>query len=322
MVSDKVTESDQYDDHDLSSQEMDALSQLLTPDPVSKEKADLERLKSAIQDDKQDKISSDAEAIEEVADDTTVPSATAERVDANEAELQQQQQQQQKSESDQIADSQFDDTAVAAAKITEADEAAKAEAEASTTFTTDAHLRDASNAGDTLAAGDAQVVPQAEDDVDTALVDDEVEEEEDVVVDPVVDRLRQRIESMVDKIEVQLSAVKIKIGDKLHFLDKDMDGILSREEMADCLQQVLKREITLEEAMEIAAEMDENKDGLFTVGELIQWIETNKLVQFVKEGRDAEMEEIIVSHEKDKDDDNNKMDVLEDTTAKSSSKSK
>jgi len=67
---------------------------------------------------------------------------------------------------------------------------------------------------------------------------------------------------------------------------------------------------------------DENKDGLFTVGELIQWIETNKLVQFVKEGRDAEMEEIIVSHEKDKDDDNNKMDVLEDTTAKSSSKSK
>jgi hypothetical protein len=34
-----------------------------------------------------------------------------------------------------------------------------------------------------------------------------------------------------------------------------MDGILSREEMAECLQQVLKREITFEEAMEIASEM-------------------------------------------------------------------
>ena len=60
---------------------------------------------------------------------------------------------------------------------------------------------------------------------------------------------------MVDKIEVQLSDVQVKIGDKLHFLDKDMDGILSREEMAECLQQVLKREITIEEAMFIAGEM-------------------------------------------------------------------
>jgi Ca2+-binding EF-hand superfamily protein len=41
----------------------------------------------------------------------------------------------------------------------------------------------------------------------------------------------------------------------MHWLDKDQDGILTREEMADVLQQVLKREITFEEAMEIAGEM-------------------------------------------------------------------
>ena len=41
----------------------------------------------------------------------------------------------------------------------------------------------------------------------------------------------------------------------MHILDKDMDGILSREEMALCLQSVLKRPLSMEEAMTIAADM-------------------------------------------------------------------
>jgi Ca2+-binding EF-hand superfamily protein len=99
-------------------------------------------------------------------------------------------------------------------------------------------------------------------------------------------------------------------------IDKDRDGILSREEMAECLQQVLKRKITFEEAMEIAntivsafdcwgcfsacskhcifAFKDENKDGVFTVQELIHWIETNKLVKLVEEGRDADVDRIVI----------------------------
>lgn len=32
---------------------------------------------------------------------------------------------------------------------------------------------------------------------------------------------------------------------------------------------------------------------MFTVQELIQWIETNQLVKFVEEGRDADMDRII-----------------------------
>ena len=60
---------------------------------------------------------------------------------------------------------------------------------------------------------------------------------------------------MVDKIETQLSETEVKIGDKLHFLDKDKDGILSPEEMAEVLNSVLKRDITLEEARMIANEM-------------------------------------------------------------------
>jgi hypothetical protein len=87
----------------------------------------------------------------------------------------------------------------------------------------------------------------------TGSIDEPVVEEEPE--DPVVARLKKRIASMVDKIEVQLSETKGKIGDKLHFLDKDRDGILSREEMAEVLQQVFKKELSFEEAMEIADEM-------------------------------------------------------------------
>jgi hypothetical protein len=140
------------------------------------------------------------------------------------------------------------------------------------------------------------------------------------VEDPVIAKLKKRLASMVDKIELQLSDVEREIGDKLHMLDKDADGVLSQEEMAECLRGVLKREITFEEAMEIAATMvsrglsnprqryilalisslcsqDENEDGLFTVQELYNWIETNKLVRFQSEGRDADMDRIMESKE-------------------------
>jgi len=88
------------------------------------------------------------------------------------------------------------------------------------------------------------------------IVDKDILEETtyDGPEDPVVARLKKRIESMVDKIELQLSDVQVKIGDKLHYLDKDMDGILSRVEMADVLSQVLK-DLSFEEALEIADEM-------------------------------------------------------------------
>lgn len=53
---------------------------------------------------------------------------------------------------------------------------------------------------------------------------------------------------MVGKIETQLTDVEIKIGEKFHLLDKDGDGVLTMEEMAQVLQTVLKRELTAEEA--------------------------------------------------------------------------
>jgi hypothetical protein len=47
---------------------------------------------------------------------------------------------------------------------------------------------------------------------------------------------------------------------------------------------------------------DDNKDGVFTVQELIEWIETNKMVKFESEGRDADMDKIMESHSSEKED--------------------
>jgi hypothetical protein len=117
-----------------------------------------------------------------------------------------------------------------------------------------------------------------------------------------INRLKNKVESMVEKIETQLSDVEIKIGDKLHFLDKDMDGIVSREEMALCLQQVLKRELTFDEALSIAATMDADNDGVLTVAEFISWIDSNKLVTLLEEGRDTDIDSILAKYHQKEDD--------------------
>ena len=40
---------------------------------------------------------------------------------------------------------------------------------------------------------------------------------------------------------------------------------------------------------------DENKDGVFTVEELIKWIDEHKLVKFVEEDSDADMDRVVES---------------------------
>lgn len=115
----------------------------------------------------------------------------------------------------------------------------------------------------------------------------------DTKLDATMAQLKSKLEKMVGKIELQLSDVEMKIGNKMHFLDKDMDGLLTNEEVAQCLQLVLRRELTFDEAMAIANEMDTDQDGMFTVSELNKWIETNKIVKLAEQGRDAEVDKAI-----------------------------
>lgn len=189
---------------DLSAEEMHAFSQLVSPDPVSWERANLESIKAALQEEK--KEVEIIEALDEVSTSsndghagTKSNSSTPWPLSAEEA--------------DKTADLNIKVSVDKALKLT--------------------------------------------DDLRTVVdnVDQVPDDSEEVPEDPVVARLKSRIESMVDKIEVQLSDVQLKIGDKLHVLDKDMDGILSVEEIAQALQLVLKRKITDEEAFEIAQKM-------------------------------------------------------------------
>jgi chromosome condensin MukBEF MukE localization factor len=64
---------------------------------------------------------------------------------------------------------------------------------------------------------------------------------------------------------------------------------------------------------------DENHDGVFTVEELMRWIDENKLVKFVEEGRDADMDRVMeevqtptTPAEKDANDSNNSIGKIKD----------
>ena len=42
---------------------------------------------------------------------------------------------------------------------------------------------------------------------------------------------------------------------------------------------------------------DENQDGAFTVEEMVRWMDKHKLVKFVEEGRDADMDRILLENQ-------------------------
>ena len=254
------------EEFDLSPDEMEAIKQLVSDDPVSKERAELKKIKAAMKskeksdkeaEEKGEASAAQGEAEEEMAEPVEPVSAP---IDISSKVT----------EPEPIVTSKEADKIVADT-ITKLEKQVEMESAETTTFTVE----------------------------DSPEKEKERKEEKppsEEIDDPVVARLKKRLESMVDKIEVQLSETEVKIGDKLHFLDKDRDGILSPEEMAEVLMQVLKRNITFEEALEIASEMDENRDGVFTVDEFIKWIDRHQLVKFVEEGRDADMDRIIEDH--------------------------
>lgn len=82
-----------------------------------------------------------------------------------------------------------------------------------------------------------------------------------------------KVASMLDKLEVDMEKVESTIGDKLHMLDKDKDGVLTTAELSEVISHVLKRHTSEEEAQKIASTVDKDADGILTVQELMEWIE-------------------------------------------------
>lgn len=198
---DKIQKDSAKMDEDLSASEMEAISQLVSADPVSKERADLASIKAALQDEKSVEVSEAWIEQAEISDDASAIKG--------------------KGRSEQIMSA------------------------------------EKSHRIQSLHAKKSVEVPKSKEPEEKVLTREEatVSPPHDVEEDPVVARLKRRIESMVDKIEIQISDIEIKIGDRLHMLDRDMDGLLSVNEIAEVLQQVLKRKITHEEALEIAHQM-------------------------------------------------------------------
>ena len=86
-------------------------------------------------------------------------------------------------------------------------------------------------------------------------------------------RMMSKLDSMIMNLEEELQKVDDTIGDRLNFLDKDRDGVLSAEELTAAIKNVLREHNTFEDASRAVTQIDENGDGKVTVKELVGWIE-------------------------------------------------
>ena len=248
-------DSDNEDDVELSTDEIQAISQLASPDPVQAERKELKRIKEALSEtvsseraegDDDDDDDDEGEEIRRQAEEEALEVSASISID----------------EPLRTEEAQNE----AAQALLEIEEEAK---------------RDSSRDPSESVEGDA-----GQDGPAAVAVGD-------VKLQKAIDRLSGRVESMVGKIETQLTDVESKIGDKFHLLDRDGDGVLTMEEMAQVLQTVLKRELTSEEAMAIAEDMDQDKDGFFSVAELAQWCESESVVKLAEEGRGEDLDDLI-----------------------------
>ena len=230
---------DDEDEKELSAEEIEAISQLLSPNAVLSEREELERIKAAMAStaepesfddgDLESQFNIENEELEarDPVSFTSTPSSTISET-ITEQQVSDPLESKKSLELESVESTEEDDKK-AAKIISDMDEKVAKESEASTTI--DFEQSD-------IIETSAEVDPVIETKLDKSIA-----------------RLQSKVDDMVGKIEIQLSDVEAKIGDKMHLLDKDNDGILTNEEIADVLQQVLKRELSPDEAMAIAADM-------------------------------------------------------------------
>jgi len=119
-----------------------------------------------------------------------------------------------------------------------------------------------------------QVVEQAAVKIEKIKLADGQETAESVAdIDKNLQRMQNKLASMLDKLEVDIETVEAKIGDKLHMLDRDRDGNVGAEELAFVIQHVLSSESTEEAALKIVQDLDVDQDGQISVQELINWVQ-------------------------------------------------
>lgn len=74
-------------------------------------------------------------------------------------------------------------------------------------------------------------------------------------MDKSVERVQTKLASMLNRLELEIQSVEQRIGDKMHVLDRDSDGMVSAEEIAHVVQHVLATKSTATEAKAIAEDV-------------------------------------------------------------------
>jgi hypothetical protein len=87
--------------------------------------------------------------------------------------------------------------------------------------------------------------------------------------------LKKRVKNMVDKLEIDMSKIDQKIGNKLKVLDLDGDGRISTFEVRQAVIKVLKKSDQYSEATldRIVENLDVDKDGIISLDELDKILE-------------------------------------------------
>jgi len=89
--------------------------------------------------------------------------------------------------------------------------------------------------------------------------------------DGVESNIRSRLQKMLDELDEETQEVDESIGDDLHVLDRDHDGVMTNEEIRDAIKNVLRTHNTDAEADAVVRLLDSDGDGNVTKEELLYY---------------------------------------------------
>uniref|UniRef100_A0A7S2HMY0 Mitochondrial proton/calcium exchanger protein n=1 Tax=Octactis speculum TaxID=3111310 RepID=A0A7S2HMY0_9STRA len=108
--------------------------------------------------------------------------------------------------------------------------------------------------------------------------------------DPVASLLEKKLGTMLAKLEVDLEKVDHEIGEKLHMIDLDNDGLLSAWELQKVFETVMHEtpDVAAKKVKTLIADLDYDMDGLVSVEDLRNFVKmmkkTNKKEQVEESG--------------------------------------
>nr|BAK02432.1 predicted protein [Hordeum vulgare subsp. vulgare] len=116
------------------------------------------------------------------------------------------------------------------------------------------------------------IVSQTANDILSSVSSIKREEKPSVVEDILGKQLRDRLSVMVTKLEEEVETVENAVGMKLNVLDKDKDGVISVDELADALN-LMRDKLSPEKVNEIISKVDRDHDGKISLEELIAFVD-------------------------------------------------